>query len=291
VYSKRRDPSPKALRVRPDGRQGDRPKIDREPNDVIRVKVLPSLVSEEEFSRVQQILDLKKQNHWRSRPDHEKRFTFSGFLRCGWCGNLVYTHAHRPRDWYVCKSRTYPERNARDKKGLPPCNNPYMRRERVEAHLDEIFAKQLNDRLFLERIAAECVERSKSSTSKAEISKLHRLSKKLEEKRNRVLGAYFENLIDKAELSRRLAQTEADRRFCDHKLANVRSETHEMSAGELAAILAPLQEWMFLSRNDKRRLLQTIVPEIHIANYNVTKLALLVQAPYRDEINHTDMDS
>ena len=155
VYDKRRDPSPKSLRVRPDGRQGDRPKISREPDDIIRVKVLSPLVTEEDFRRVQQILDTKKQNHWRSRPDHEWRFTFSGFLRCGSCGNLIYTHTRKPRGWYVCKSRTHPERHLREKKGLPSCDNPYMRRERVESQLDDIFARRLCDQAFLERIAAE----------------------------------------------------------------------------------------------------------------------------------------
>ena len=30
--------------------------------------------------------------------------------KCGTCGNLIYSHASRHRDWYVCKSRTWPER-------------------------------------------------------------------------------------------------------------------------------------------------------------------------------------
>jgi DNA invertase Pin-like site-specific DNA recombinase len=39
VIDKRRDPSPGARRVKPDGRQADRPKIQRDPEDVIRTKV------------------------------------------------------------------------------------------------------------------------------------------------------------------------------------------------------------------------------------------------------------
>jgi len=31
--------------------------------------------------------------------------------------------------------------------------------------------------------------------------------------------------------------------------------------------------------------------KIHLTDYNVTKLALLVQDPDRNELNHTDMDS
>lgn len=238
IYSKKRDPSPKALRVRTGGRQGDRPKIDREPNDVIRVKVLPPLIGEEDFRRVQQILDLKKANHWRSRPDYERRFTFSGFLRCGSCGNLVYTHARKQHDWYVCKSRTYPARHIRAKKALAPCSNPYMRREKLEARLDEMFAEQLTERAFVERITAEFMERSESKTNKAELSKLLRMGKQLEEKRDRVLNAYFEKLINRAELDRRLAQLKTDQSSCDQRLSELETETNHISAGELAAVLS-----------------------------------------------------
>jgi DNA invertase Pin-like site-specific DNA recombinase len=291
VYNQRRDPSPKALRARSDGRQADWPKVEREPDDIIRVKVLEPLISEDEFRHVQNILDLKKKNHWRVRPDHQRRFTFSGFLRCGLCGNLIYTHAHHPRDWYVCKSRTWPERRIRESKGLTPCPNPYMRRERVEAHLDSIFAQRLTDRDFLEQIASELRERSSSRAGRPDVLKLQRMNKLLQEKRRRVLDGYFNTHIDRSERDRRLEEIKTDQQFCEQQLRNVRTDTYNVSAEELGEIFAPLREWEYLSRVDKRKLLQAIVPEIHIKNYIVTKLALLVQDSNRNEINHTDRDS
>jgi DNA invertase Pin-like site-specific DNA recombinase len=291
VYGQRRDPSPKAMRVRHDGRQGDRPKINRATEDIIRVRVLEPLVSEEDFHRVQQILDLKKKNHWRVRPDYERRFTYSGFLRCGGCGNLLYTHAHKPRDWYVCKSRTAAERRHREAKGLQPCTNPYMRREKVESLLNQIFSLQLTDPAFLERIASEYIERAQLKTNEGEVLRLQRMHQEAEEKRKRVLEAYFENLIGRAELDRRLEEVKADQYFCEQKLLGIQTEVHVISADELATVLAPFHEWEYLTRADKRRLLQAIIPEIHLQNYRVTKLALLVQEPHRDEINHTDKGS
>jgi DNA invertase Pin-like site-specific DNA recombinase len=291
VYNQRRDPSPKALRTSHDGRQGDRPKVQREPEDIIRVKVLEPLVSEEVFWHVQRILDLKKQNHWRTRPDHQRRFTFSGFLRCGLCENLIYSHAHYPRDWYVCKSRTWPERKHRVTRGLPPCKNPYMRRERVEARLNLMFAHRLTDRNLLEGIATELSERASLNSSKSDVSNLRRMNKRLQEKRKRVVDAYLDALIGHAERDRRLEQIKTEQQFCEEQLRGIRTQTHELSAEELAHILAPFQEWEYLSRVDKRRLLQAIVPEIHLTDYNITKLALLVQDPDRNELNHTDKDS
>jgi hypothetical protein len=154
-----------------------------------------------------------------------------------------------------------------------------------------LFAEQLNERAFLERITGEFVERSESKTNKVDIAKIHRMRKNLEEKRGRMLDAYFEKLITRTELDRRLAQVKANQRFCDQKLSNLQPEISDISAEQLASVLAPLREWMFLSRSDKRKLLRTIVPEIHILNYHITRLGVLVQEPHRDEMNHTDMDS
>ncbi|MGC1942212.1 MAG: hypothetical protein WA664_00480, partial [Candidatus Acidiferrales bacterium] len=187
--------------------------------------------------------------------------------------------------------RTWPERQLRASKGEPPCTNPYMRRERVEANLNLIFAERLTDRDFLERTAAELYERTNSAGSKSELSKLQKMNKRLQETRERVLDAYFSTVISRAERDRRLDRITADQQFCDQQLRNVQTQAVGVSAEDLAHVLAPLKEWEYLSRNDKRRVLQAIVPEIHLQHYNVTKLAVLVQDPYRHELNHTDMDS
>ena len=291
VYSQRRDPSPNAIRAQHDGRQADRPKISRAPDEIIRVKVLEPIVSEEDFRRVQQIMDLKKLNHWRVRPDHERRFTYSGFLRCGLCGNLVYTHAHRPHDWYVCKSRTAAERQLREARGLKSCMNPYMRRERLESCIDTLLSQRLTDPDFLKRVTSEYFECSNLKPSAGEISRLQRARYQIEAKRKRVLEAYFENLIDRTERDRRLADIERDEGFYEERFLNIRPETCELSVEELAEVFAPFHEWEFLSRPDKRRILQTAVPEIHVQSYRVTGLAFLTEGLHRDDVTHTDTGS
>jgi hypothetical protein len=167
-----------------------------------------------------------------------------------------------------------------------------MRRERVEAQLDSIFAQQLTDRNFLERIALELSGRAKSKGSKSEAARLHRMSKRLQEQRKRVLDTYFSALIERAERDERLEQIRADQQFCERQLLDLQTGTKcKMSVEELADIFAPLHEWEFLSRIDKRRLLQAIVPEIHLQNYSVTKLALLIHDARRNELNRTGTDS
>ncbi|MDQ3753225.1 MAG: recombinase family protein, partial [Acidobacteriota bacterium] len=61
VIKERRDPAPGARKVKAGGRQADRPKISRAPEDVIRVQVINEpLVTLDDFERVQQLMALKK---------------------------------------------------------------------------------------------------------------------------------------------------------------------------------------------------------------------------------------
>ena len=291
IYNQRRDPSLQAVRTRPGGRQGDRPKIQRAPEDIIRLKILEPLVSESDFNRVQQILNLKRQNHWRARPDHQRRFTFSGFLRCGECGSLMYSHANRKRDWYVCKSRTWPTRVTREKQGIAPCTNPYMERRRVESMLSEVFEQQLTNSKVLVAIATLYAEQTGSQGGKDEVIRIQKTQERLRAKERRLLDAYLDNLIDRQELDVRRKELKLEEDMNARRLSDIALASDVVSPQELAKSFAPLHEWKFLSRSDKRKLLQAVLPEIHLENYRVSKMAWLAPGCDRHELTHMDTDS
>ena len=70
MIDKKRDTSSAGRYAGVDGRQADRRKIARAPEDVIRVKVIAEpMVSEEDFRALQRIMDLKQAKHWRTQPD------------------------------------------------------------------------------------------------------------------------------------------------------------------------------------------------------------------------------
>src|SRR5713226_6301047 len=123
VYREKRDPSAIGYVSRPGGRQGYRRKIERAPDEVIRVRVLDAIVSEKDYSRVQHIIRLKKEKHWRSYAEAPNRYTYNGFLSCRDCASLLYTHTAKD-EFYVCKSRNTREARLRAARGLVPCSNP-----------------------------------------------------------------------------------------------------------------------------------------------------------------------
>jgi DNA invertase Pin-like site-specific DNA recombinase len=285
VYSQRRDPSSAAIRTRADGRQGDRPKMARKPEDIIRVKVLEPIISENEFARLQQIMDLKKLNHWRARPEHERKFTFSGFLRCGACGNLVYTKSRQGRAWYVCKSRCTPE--SRQER----CSNPYMRRERLEQCIDTLISDRLTNRRFLKQVAAAYTNRQFSNGVKPELARCESAFAQSKEKKQRVLDAYFENLIDRQERDRRLQALETDVALYGTLMLRNASSDPTLTARELAGMFSVFHEWEFLGRAEKRQLLRAVMPEVHVQDYRVVGLSLIPELPRSYEINPTGTGS
>jgi DNA invertase Pin-like site-specific DNA recombinase len=290
VYDRRRDPAAHARRTTADGRQADRPKILRSPDDIIRVRVMDPLVSESEFEHVQKMMDLKKQNHWRCEPDHLRRFAFNGLLRCGGCGNLLYTHARAPNDWYVCKSRTSPDRKIRENRGLYPCKNPYMQRLRLEKCINKLIADGFSDHRFLTRVASEYLSSHASEPAQATLTRMRGQIEALRAKRKRILDVYLEGVINRDERDRRLADLKRDENLQTEMLLKAEVPTPTLSSKILAEMLAPLAEWEFLNREQRRCVLRAVMPEIHVFNYQVKGLSLIAPTG-GDQVSRTGTDS
>ena len=162
VIDKKRDLSGAGKYAGIDGRQADRRKVDRAPDDVIRVKVIENpLISQEEFETVQQIMDLKQKKHWRSRTDYEHRFTYNGFLTCSNCGEIVHTALAR-RDYYACKGRRTDHK----------CPTKYMGRVKLEGVLDGLFANRLTSPAFLRNCVDHMLQGSTQKDSEEEARRL-----------------------------------------------------------------------------------------------------------------------
>jgi len=276
IISQKRDPSPAAHKAKPDGRQADRPKINRSPEEVIRIKVIDKpLISEEEFQRAQQIMATKRLKHWRSDPDHHQRWTYNGFLTCGLCENLVYTKFYHGRDYYICKSRM---------KG-PGCPASYMRKVQLEEKLDDIFENRFTDKHFLTDLAegqlSATVEEERTMKVEKARSEIERLSKK----RGRILDSYFEGILNRDERDQKLHEIDRDVAVYEQWLSE-EAPLRSVSPEVLSEVFSVFSEWKLLDRDDKRKLLSCLVPEIRVANYEIYGVSLMSAALRGDEKNH-----
>lgn len=254
VIDEKRDMSPAGKCVAPNGRQADRKKIKRSQNEIIRVQVIHEpLVSEHEFNQAQRIMDLKAKKHWRMNADTIHRFTYNGFLACA-CDAPMHTQAscgRRRADYYRCSAK---------------CGEPYLRREILEPHLHAIFAKRLTSPSFLKRHVVPAIK--KQTEPSGDVDRAQKQLAALDGKRQRVLDAYFENVISAAERDARTQAIEQERRAFE-RIVNASRPKPDLSLEVLVNAFAPFVEFDLLNREDKRALLNILTPEIVVANYEV----------------------
>lgn len=255
VIDKKRDLSPAGKYATKDGRQGDRRKIKRAPEDVIRVKVLDPIVSESDFNQVQRIIELKRSHHWRTREGYESRFTYRGLLLCSLCEGLIYTK-YRRADYYVCKARHIKH----------TCLAGYMRRERLEDQLDELFADKLTRPSYLRQIE-KSMKRAKPEVDGA---RLTAQLQSLTGKRQRVMDSYFEGVIDSADRDRRTGEIDSEKRIVSELLN--RQQPAGIDAKALAQVFGVFLRFKKLKPEQKRRLVTAIAPEILVADYQIKGL-------------------
>ncbi len=271
VIDKKRDTSAAALRVKADGRQGDRPKIARAPDEVIRLRVIQEpLITEAEFLQAQQIMDLKRARHWRADPEHVSPYAYRGHLSCAVCRELVYTYSNaRGGHYYVCKAKQYP------KQAGHRCATAYMRREVLEPKLDSLFAERLTDRGFLRELVGEYERRARSGSGAASLTRIQSELLALQGKKQRILDAFFDGVISIAERSARLAAIERDVGVNQDLLLR-HTPAPGVTAEVLEDICTAFYEWEFLAVAEKRKILAAEVPEIRVADGIVHGLSLRV---------------
>jgi len=264
VIDKKRDTSAAGRYPSKNGRQADRRKIARSPDEIIRVRVIDKpLVSEADFHAVQRIMDIKQKKHWRSRPDYEHRFTYNGCLTCSRCGEPIHTALAR-HDYYACKGR----------REAHTCDTKYMAREKLEAILDALFSERLTAPSFLELCIGELRHRSESNESVVQVQRLTSELERQRAKRDRVIETFLEGILSREERDNRLETIDTQIRIVEDMLAKGKPSVSLDDLGALTDALAPLAEWRYWSREQKRTLLATLVPDIRVADYQIECLGL-----------------
>lgn len=269
------DHSAKPRVSRANGRQADRRKVCRAPEDVIRVRVVEEpIVSDADFARVQALLEEKRRRFWRSRPENANhaRFVYRGFLICAECGSPYYVHVPgKGKDYYVCKRRMGRVNGAR-------CTAPYMSR-RLHGILDEIFVRQLTDPNFLRERFEELRRRNEARSDHRQIARLENETKKLSEKRTRVLGNYEEGLIDREARDVKISTVDRDLSIARSALLELSATpAFQVSPEQIAAIFDPFFQWETLAAEDQRIILSTMAPEIRVADYQIKSVSVIAPA-------------
>ena len=187
---------------KPNGRQADRKKVKRNPDEIIKVKVIDDPAIEESvFRNVQEIISRKNKEYHKKRASDGERFLYSGFLRCGVCGEIVYTTSggrNHKRDYYYCRSKNYIYKKKND---MPECASSYIGKEGLEQTISSFVNEKLLEKNYLNKLITTALSSNKSKDFQTEVLQLSEALSKIKKQRSKLLDLYVEGVFTKDELN------------------------------------------------------------------------------------------
>jgi len=275
VYSQKKDQSAAGFIPPTHRRKGYRRKIDRDPNDVIKVRIpLTPLLSEEEHQRILAIVDAKRRHYSTAHAQSVPRFSYRGFLYCGACSQPMYTWAAEPtgrKDFYHCKAnlpRYY------SKPGAVRCVNRNMSRHLLEPVLDRELVGRLTDRTFLSGIIESHLANLEESRLPSADDLLRSRFDALLEKKRRVTDAFIDGNISRLQKNEKLRDLETELDALCQVEAIERKPA--FSEEQIIAVVKVFRKWAHLGMEAKREILIRTVPEIFVDRYLVKGVSLRV---------------
>ncbi len=149
----------------------------------------------------------------------------------------------------------------------------YMAREKLESVLDGLFTNQLTSRSFLEHCVQEMQARADKADAGGEVERLTLELSSLRRQRDRVVDLFVKDRIEIPEMDKRLSTIDEGIHAAEAILGRSAVDS-SLDLRKLIEVFSPLAEWEFWSRDQKRQLLTTLVPDIRVANCEVESLGL-----------------
>lgn len=185
------------------GRQSDRKRVQRNPEEIIAVRIFEQPpVSEGLFATAQAMLNRQFHEHTRRKNMLPDRFYYTGHLYCAACNEPMYSRGGETRgkqDYHLCKKNFY-----RYRPDFPGgCEAPYSNRQDLYDTLDRFVSEVLCDPKTLEQLIKAYIEsKGRKTVLEGQIAKLRKEIGALGEKKARLLALYADSRYTKEELDR-----------------------------------------------------------------------------------------
>ena len=244
-----------------------RVKIKRAPADVIRVKVLEGIISEERHAAVLKEIAHTKFNfieRYRSSP---RVHICSGFFACGFCGQPMYLLTSDKAFGYLqCRSN-----NKKYKQQTGGCRQNNLREDHVEKALIELVEKVLTDPVNLGAILEQSFHKARQSIiplqsvidSPAQLAELTSRDKRL-------LDAFELGVITVDELRSKRESLRRQRKALESTTAS-REDNPSASFGEQArhVVKAALRFTSCRDRLQQKAIIAELIREVHVRDRHI----------------------
>jgi DNA invertase Pin-like site-specific DNA recombinase len=255
-----------------DGRLRYQKRVLLPPEAQERIRVLEEApVDKETFEQAQKLLSLKKELRW-GRPNTGRvdPYVYRGFLKCAVCGATVKTVMYTNKgagftaEYYVCHN-AFGSRNRWSGGGFEvstasgSCPTRRMRREILEPMLDAVVMEKLANPKFLPAMLEKKHQAMKRRDVKVDIERLEAEIGRLEGRIARSQEMYMDGHVSKAAYQVNYEKLTGELAKVQQKLAKLVPSTPELDLGNLSRMAEPLLQWKWMSSEDKRCLLATMM--------------------------------
>ncbi len=276
TYTQKRGPE---KYYKADGRQSDRKKIKRSPDEIIRIKVIDEpAIPEHVFNKIQDIIKTKNREYHKKRSKPGDRFLYSGFLRCGHCGDIMYTTSggrDNRKDYYYCRSKNY---TYIKKNGPSKCKSGYLQKKTVEHTITSFVADKLTEPKYLHALIKLALSESNHATDQHRLDELTNLIKKTEQKKAKILDLYGDGLFTRVELDNKVSELNDIITTAKSKITQLEQsailKSQIINEQTIEPIIHTLTEFKFWTPDQKRTFLRSQIPEFKLSKQGLTGFTL-----------------
>lgn len=259
-----------------------RRKVDRKPDEVIRVRVIDTpAISQECFDRVQASMARVRFNHLERRKKDAVHNLGTGVGRCGYCGEILYCSSGKRQKgktrqaYYCCKANNYQYRER-----FGGCKQQNIRQSELDELIETFTIKTLSDPDTLTSIVIDSLQRSNEIISPFPSANLDVQLAGLKKRERRLLDAYEEGEISLAELrSRRAVLKFEAASIKQREQANDRKPTLDLEAFVRLIVRGAVRLKRMSNPGEKKAIILSLFEEIYFKDQSITAFKLRHDVP------------
>ena len=229
--------------------------------DVVVDHAHEAIITEEQFNAAQ-ILRGKRREQFGSHAFQSKH-VLTGLLFCGHCGGRYYLRNTGKYSYYACYSRTKQMKNMiKD----PNCQNKIWRAQDLEPIIEEKILALLRNPKIAEELAAG---KPKAAAPVSKNTDIERRIREIDRQIGKLMELYQQDDIPPELLGEKINRLYGEKTALENSIAPV-EETNAMPLDLVAELITNAAEiWDFADKNQKRRILQSLISRIVLTDDQV----------------------
>lgn len=252
----------------------------RDKEEWIPIKVL-AMIEKEIFEKAEKQLD---ENSRFSSRNTKNKYLLRGLVRCGECGSLFFGTPCHDKTYYRCSNRykTFPFPRT--------CNASMIKASKLDSLVWQTVSETLrNPDLILEEIRKSQEEAKNRNSAVEMLSRLNADAERLENRKQKVIRAYSEDLLNMEELKTAMkeirneeAKLAREKERLKSQIASAKDKT--LKAENLKKICSMVSENMQnISFEKRQKVLRLLIEEIVLKNGNLSIKCALPLEPQANQ--------